>query len=62
MQPPDFSTELPGRHFVVVDSVGQHFVCCVTVIDLDYKSFDKIPFYLTEDRTVVNSYSKLSAS
>jgi len=53
--------DLPDRHFVIVDSVGQHFICCVSVIDLDPKRFDKIPFYLAEDRAVVDSYSKLAS-
>lgn len=50
--------DLPDRHFVIVDSAGQYFICCVSIIDLDPKRFDKIPFYLTEDKAVVNSYSK----
>jgi len=58
-QPPDLAlVDLPDRHFVTVDSVGQNFICCVSVIDLDPKSFDKIPYYLTEDKAVVNSYSQ----
>lgn len=57
--PPDLSQlDLPDRHFVVVDSAGQYFVCCVSVIDLDPKRFDKIPFYLTEEKAVMNSYSE----
>ena len=58
--PPDLAQlNLPDRHFVVVDSAGQYYICCVSIIDLDPKRFDKIPFYLTEEQTVVNSYSKL---
>jgi len=53
--------DLPDRHFVIVDSVGQYFVCCVSIVDLDPKRFDKIPFYLTEDKTVVNSYNELAS-
>lgn len=50
--------DLPDRHFVIVDSTGQYFVCCVSIIDLDPKRFDKIPYYLTEEQMVVKSYSK----
>jgi len=50
--------DLADRHFVIVDSMGQSFVCCVSIIDLDPKRFDKIPYYLTEDKAVLNSYSK----
>ena len=58
-QPPDLALlNLPDRHFVVTDSAGQYFVCCVSVIDLDPKRFDKIPFYLTEDKAVSSSYSE----
>jgi len=53
---------LPDRHFIVVDSAGQHFVCCVSVIDLDPKRFDKIPFYLAEDQAVSKSYHECTSS
>ena len=58
-QPPDLALlDLPDRHFVVIDSAGQYSVCCVSVIDLDPKRFDRIPFYLTEDRAVSSSYGE----
>jgi len=62
--PPDLSLllRLPDQHFVIVDSVGDYFVCCVSVIDLDPKRFDKIPFYLTEEKAVLASYREHTTS
>lgn len=41
--------------------MGQYFVCCVSIVDLDPKRFDKIPFYLMEEKAVVNSYCELAS-
>jgi inositol-pentakisphosphate 2-kinase len=50
----------PDRHFQLDDFYhrGSHFICCVSIIDLDPKPFEKIPFYLKEDRQVVDFYVK----
>ena len=45
------------RQFVVADRRGQQFICRLSIIDLDPKSFDKIPFYLQEDMDVIDHYT-----
>ena len=49
-------SEVAPRHFTVTNQTGQKFVCCVTIVDLDPKRFDKIPFYRDEDDLVVQNY------
>lgn len=38
---------------------GCHYRFAVTTIDLDSKSFDKMPFYMEQDREIVQHYKQM---
>jgi len=52
---------LPARTFFVTSALGVKHLCCVSVIDLDSKSFDKVPFYIDEDKSVVDCFLSQSS-
>ena len=47
--------------FRIHDDYGRQFVCRVSIIDLDPKSFDKILFYSEEDNKVVSKFIQRTA-
>lgn len=51
---------LPARTFSVTSALGVKHLCCISVIDLDPKSFNKVPRYIDEEKSVVDCFLKSS--
>lgn len=54
------NSESPARTFFITSDVGNRYLCCVTIIDLDPKSFNKIPAYVEEEKNVVGYFLESS--
>lgn len=54
------NSESPARTFFITSDIGNRYLCCVTIIDLDPKSFNKIPAYIEEEKNVVGYFLESS--
>ena len=46
---------------VIEDHHGNRFLFSIAIIDLDPKSFDKIPSYIDDEQRIVDHYLKVTA-